>query len=247
MVDSADISHEQSFCIYCRGMIIDKQTAGKGDFHDDCVSQVLSYAHKDYQIITYRNIDIFEHDLSVVKYFIGSKQNYEICSDQSAVHRHPVNQHYWRYYLLANLHSDNFFHLEFSKSNRSNDLLHLKYTYVEDCHLIGLINRVPVSRIPYNNWDQGITPLTEIPDSISKASELQYLDLSCNNLISLPNSVGNLSKLEFLDIRCNFFTSIPTWLDKLENLQELCLAFNPIPNLEDKILKIESEYGIKCL
>jgi Leucine-rich repeat (LRR) protein len=63
--------------------------------------------------------------------------------------------------------------------------------------------------------------LTSLPESLSKLTSLQSLDLSKNQLTSLPEWLGKLTSLQSLDLSHNPLTSLPESLSKLTSLQTL--------------------------
>ncbi|KAK2631349.1 hypothetical protein EUGRSUZ_L03043 [Eucalyptus grandis] len=70
---------------------------------------------------------------------------------------------------------------------------------------------------------QGISRITELPDSICKLISLKILDLNaCHNLELLPKNIGALKKLTHLDIsQCYLLDHIPKELSSLTQLQVL--------------------------
>jgi len=66
-----------------------------------------------------------------------------------------------------------------------------------------------------------------IPTEISNLSQLIYLELNNNNIMSLPNSICELINLETLDLSFNEITSeIPECINQLTNLEFLKLENN---------------------
>ena len=66
-----------------------------------------------------------------------------------------------------------------------------------------------------------------IPSQVENLSNLQFLDLSCNNYLegSIPSQLGSLSNLQYLDLNGNSLKGkTPSQLGKLANLQELYLG-----------------------
>ncbi|KAI6703718.1 hypothetical protein NL676_012854 [Syzygium grande] len=70
---------------------------------------------------------------------------------------------------------------------------------------------------------QGISRISELPDSICKLTSLKILDLNaCHNLELLPTKFGALKKLTHLDIsQCYLLDHIPKELSLLRQLQVL--------------------------
>ena len=77
--------------------------------------------------------------------------------------------------------------------------------------------------------------LTELPESLGKLSQLQYLDISDNQLTTLPESLGKLSQLQYLDISDNQLTTLPESLDDLSQLQKLNLRNNQLTTLPESL------------
>ncbi|KAL4637072.1 hypothetical protein ACB092_03G054500 [Castanea dentata] len=70
---------------------------------------------------------------------------------------------------------------------------------------------------------QGISGITELPDSVSKDSNLVILDLKeCHNLEVLPEEIIKLKKLRYLDLsNCYLLAHMPQGLGALSELQVL--------------------------
>ncbi|GMP72709.1 hypothetical protein CsSME_00030640 [Camellia sinensis var. sinensis] len=70
---------------------------------------------------------------------------------------------------------------------------------------------------------QGISIVTELPESISKLSNLMILDIrACHNLEIIPNGMGLLKNLTHLDIsECYLLDQMPKGLSLLSKLQVL--------------------------
>ncbi|KAI6703857.1 hypothetical protein NL676_012993 [Syzygium grande] len=69
---------------------------------------------------------------------------------------------------------------------------------------------------------QGISRISELPDSICKLTSLKILDLNaCHNLELLPTKIGALKKLTHLDISQCYLDHIPKELSLLKQLQVL--------------------------
>jgi nucleoside phosphorylase/GTPase SAR1 family protein len=77
--------------------------------------------------------------------------------------------------------------------------------------------------------------LTELPDSISRLSNLKTLSLHNNQLTELPDSIGDLSNLRSLHLSVNQLTKLPDSIGQLSNLRELYLVENQLTELPDSI------------
>lgn len=64
-----------------------------------------------------------------------------------------------------------------------------------------------------HNW------ISEIPEQISKLTELQFFDCSFNRLVRLPSSLGQLTKLLDLFLQNNRLLYIPEELTRLHRLR----------------------------
>ncbi|MGO9122014.1 MAG: COR domain-containing protein [Desulfomonilaceae bacterium] len=80
--------------------------------------------------------------------------------------------------------------------------------------------------------------LTELPDSIGKCSQLQYLDLRRNHLTTLPESIGQLERLQTLDIHQNQVGTLPESMAQLNGLRWLVADRNLFPSLPDIISRL---------
>jgi internalin A len=77
--------------------------------------------------------------------------------------------------------------------------------------------------------------LTELPESVSKLTHLQTLDLSSNQLTELPESLGHLAQLRTLSLSVNGLTVLPESLGRLTQLQELHLSRNQLAELPESL------------
>ncbi|KAM7524562.1 hypothetical protein LguiA_014464 [Lonicera macranthoides] len=70
---------------------------------------------------------------------------------------------------------------------------------------------------------QGVSTITELPESVSKLFNLVILDLrACHNLESVPHGIGALKNLTHFDMwECYLLDHMPKQLSSLENLQVL--------------------------
>jgi small GTP-binding protein len=76
--------------------------------------------------------------------------------------------------------------------------------------------------------------LSEIPDSITRLTNLQSLDLGNNRISEIPDLITRLTNLQSLDLRNNRISKIPDSITRLQKLTYLELVENPItePPLE---------------
>lgn len=70
--------------------------------------------------------------------------------------------------------------------------------------------------------------LKEVPEIISRFTELQRLQLHENDFSELPDVIGMLQNLVELNLKGNNFTSIPNVILKITTLEKLDLTDNPI-------------------
>ncbi len=77
--------------------------------------------------------------------------------------------------------------------------------------------------------------LTELPESLGQLTQLQTLDLSCNQLTALPDSLGGLTELKLLDLSHNRLLGLTECLSKLTQLQLLNLSDNKLNKLPESI------------
>jgi hypothetical protein len=77
--------------------------------------------------------------------------------------------------------------------------------------------------------------LVELPESISKLTQLQMLNLSRNKLTELPEALRQLTKLQSLDISNNQLTELPEWIGRFTELQLLNIANNQLTSLPEWI------------
>ena len=86
--------------------------------------------------------------------------------------------------------------------------------------------------------------LTNLPESISKLSNLKHLYLSENQLTNLPESISKLSNLSSLELNENQLMNLPESISKLSNLDYLNLSENQLNNLPESISKLSN---LTCL
>jgi hypothetical protein len=80
--------------------------------------------------------------------------------------------------------------------------------------------------------------LTELPESIGKLINLTELDLQYNQLAQLPESIGKLSNLTALDLYCNELIKAPESIGHLTNLKKLDLGENQLTEIPEFIGKL---------
>src|SRR5262245_47384671 len=64
---------------------------------------------------------------------------------------------------------------------------------------------------------------TDAPKLLGELTQLQTLDLSCNELTALPESLGQLTQLQSLNLGYNGLTVVPKLLEHLTRLELLDL------------------------
>lgn len=75
-----------------------------------------------------------------------------------------------------------------------------------------------------------------LPDDIGRLIELKYINLSKNQLTGLPTVIGDLWKLEKIDLSDNLISDVAeeiAAIERLPNLRLLYLGKNPINSLDD--------------
>lgn len=77
--------------------------------------------------------------------------------------------------------------------------------------------------------------LNTLPEEIALCSNLQCLDIECNNLVFLPPQIGELSKLIELKANSNELVSLPPQLENLNELALLYLNHNKLVSLPPQI------------
>ncbi|HBE26901.1 MAG TPA: hypothetical protein DDW33_14585, partial [Ktedonobacter sp.] len=82
--------------------------------------------------------------------------------------------------------------------------------------------------------------LTALPESLGQLSNLQYLDMTGNQLTSLPEALGSLVQLRKLYLDENQLASLPESLGHLTNLHELHVDKNLLASLPTSISQLIS-------
>jgi hypothetical protein len=80
--------------------------------------------------------------------------------------------------------------------------------------------------------------LTALPAEIGQLSQLQELDLSYNQSIALPPEIGQLSQLHWLHLSNNQLAALPTEIGQLSQLQKLNLSGNQLTGLPPEIVQL---------
>lgn len=79
-----------------------------------------------------------------------------------------------------------------------------------------------------------------LPDSISKLTQLEVLDLGRNGLENVPTQISSLTNLKTLRLEYNNLSSIPTFIGDFKNLKELSLDSNgTLNNLPASLAKLK--------
>ncbi|MBD2177554.1 leucine-rich repeat domain-containing protein, partial [Pseudanabaena sp. FACHB-1998] len=86
--------------------------------------------------------------------------------------------------------------------------------------------------------DLSYNSLSEIPDSITRLTNLQSLYLSNNSLSEIPDSITRLTNLQSLDLSYNSLSEIPDSITRLTNLQSLYLSYNSLSEIPDSITRL---------
>ena len=76
--------------------------------------------------------------------------------------------------------------------------------------------------------------LDELPEEIGMLTELNYLDVSQNNLKAIPEFIKNLKHLAILKISNNQLYTLPEWIGDLNLLKHLHLDNNQLYSVEIK-------------
>ncbi len=91
-------------------------------------------------------------------------------------------------------------------------------------HLFPELGILRFSQLQY--VDLSHNQIKYIPDSISRLSQLQHIELSHNKIKHIPDSINGLSKLKILNLACNQIETFPDL--KLPQLESLHLSHNLI-------------------
>ena len=84
--------------------------------------------------------------------------------------------------------------------------------------------------------DNGITQkISEIPENIGQLTELSYLAIDKQNIITLPVSFTQLSSLTLLKISNNWLITLPEDFGNLINLNTLDLGYNQLASIPESI------------
>lgn len=79
----------------------------------------------------------------------------------------------------------------------------------------------------------------QIPDEISKLSNLETININQNSVSHISPEIGKLNKLKELHLRNNSLNSIPKEIGMLENLEILDLSFNNLTEIPKEIYQLK--------
>jgi len=91
----------------------------------------------------------------------------------------------------------------------------------------------------YNNQ------ISEIPAAIQNLTDLEFLDLSSNQILSLPDELFKLKQLKYLDFTSNQIYEIPAAIQNLSDLEFLDLSINSVDRLPDEIGQLRNLHSLK--
>ena len=80
--------------------------------------------------------------------------------------------------------------------------------------------------------------LTEIPEAVTKLTQLKILSLDNNQIIEIPEAIANLTQLKILSLDNNQITEIPEAIANLTQLQELYFFKNQIIEIPEDITNL---------
>jgi Leucine-rich repeat (LRR) protein len=86
--------------------------------------------------------------------------------------------------------------------------------------------------------------IREIPDSISKLANLQVLHLSKNRIEYMPRTIGDLTWLRILNVNQNELYVLPPQIGKLKHLEVLDLWSNNIGAFPDELQQISGNLKV---
>jgi small GTP-binding protein len=84
----------------------------------------------------------------------------------------------------------------------------------------------------------GNNKITDIPNSITQLTNLQFLNLWENSLNTIPEAINQLTNLKSLNLGYNRINYIPQEISHLTNLQSLILTNNPIKKMPEVITQL---------
>ncbi|MDH5400928.1 MAG: hypothetical protein OEZ01_00925 [Candidatus Heimdallarchaeota archaeon] len=84
------------------------------------------------------------------------------------------------------------------------------------------------------------TKMNEIPDSISKFTDLEILDLRSNRINQISPQISALKNLKTLILRDNKITELPESIAELKNLEELILCTNKLVRLPRSLSQLNN-------
>ncbi|MBI3123007.1 MAG: leucine-rich repeat domain-containing protein [Ignavibacteriales bacterium] len=111
---------------------------------------------------------------------------------------------------------------------------HLTSLVAWECGLISLSPEISaLANLEY--LDISNNQLTQVPSEICALSNLQSLEVSDNELTQIPSEIFALFNLQSLDVSFNQLTQLPSEIGNLSNLQSLDVSFNQLTQLPSEI------------
>jgi Leucine-rich repeat (LRR) protein len=106
------------------------------------------------------------------------------------------------------------------------------------CNILDLTYDLPTTHLDLSCRNITSEMISELFENINDITNLKFLDLSNNELIEdMPENIfDKLSDLEHLDLSCNNLSSIPKNIfDKLTNLTHLDISYNDLSSIPANI------------
>jgi len=109
-----------------------------------------------------------------------------------------------------------------------------------DLHGLGL-SEIPENLSKLTNLKRLVlegNQIATLPENLSKLTNLRVLHLSDNQIATLPESLSKLTNLQYLSLWSNQIATLPESLSKLTNLQYFHLSNNQIDTLPESLSKL---------
>ena len=111
-------------------------------------------------------------------------------------------------------------------------LTNFEILYIQNEHMLLMVKDERIIELNV------VIKLKSIPESIRNLSELEVLNLSCNELSSLPEKMKTLKKLNILDLSWNNFNSIPSVIEEIPSLKIINFDHNFLKEIPENLALI---------
>jgi Leucine-rich repeat (LRR) protein len=141
------------------------------------------------------------------------------------------------YLLVAGIAYGAVYYFFFSNNGSYNTMDYFR-------NMMGYSNKTPQNKNQAQNnnvLDLSNQGLTSIPAYVFNQTNLQWLNVSGNNLTgSIQSQIGQLKNLVLLNVSHNKMTGVPAEVGQLQNLEVLDLSYNQLTGLPNELGNLQN-------